>query len=198
MNHRASSAPLGKLRIIGGSLRGSKLLVPDAPGLRPTADRVRETVFNWLMPFIDGARCLDLFAGTGALGIEALSRGAAAVDFVETDPRLAQALRENLGRLHQESAAAVRCGDAISILASVPATRYDIVFIDPPFTAALWETAAAALHAGDWLRDGALIYLEMPAHAQPVVPPQWELHRSSTAGAVRYLLYRSFGASAKL
>jgi 16S rRNA (guanine966-N2)-methyltransferase len=198
MNPRATSSPTGKLRIIGGSLRGSKLVVPDAPGLRPTADRVRETVFNWLMPFIGGARCLDLFAGTGALGIEALSRGASWVDFIETDPRLAQALRDNLQRLHQESAT-VRCGDAITILASAPpAQPCDIAFLDPPFTASLWEAAAGALHAGGWLRDGALIYVEMPAQAQPVLPPQWELHRSATAGSVRYLLYRSFGASAKL
>jgi 16S rRNA (guanine966-N2)-methyltransferase len=198
MRPRAASSPAGKLRIIGGSLRGSKLLVPDAPGLRPTADRVRETVFNWLMPFIDGARCLDLFAGTGALGIEALSRGAGWVDFLETDPRLAQALRENLQRLHQESAA-VRCGDAVTIVSSAPpAQPYDIVFIDPPFTASLWEAAAGALHARGWLRDGALIYLEMPLQAQPALPPQWELHRGAAAGSVRYALYRSFGSSAKL
>jgi len=198
MRPRTAGSPAGKLRIIGGSLRGSKLLVPDAPGLRPTADRVRETVFNWLMPFIDGARCLDLFAGTGALGIEALSRGAGWVDFIETDPRLAQALRDNLQRLHQASAA-VRCGDAVTILSSAPpAQPYDIVFVDPPFTASLWEAAAGALHAGGWLRDGALIYLEMPAQAQPALPPHWELHRSAVAGSVRYSLYRSFGASAKL
>src|SRR5512142_1045891 len=91
----------GKLRIIGGSLRGSRLVVPDLPGLRPTPDRVRETLFNWLMPVIEGAQCLDLFAGTGALGIEALSRGAAGVDFVETDAKLAELLRANLARLKQ-------------------------------------------------------------------------------------------------
>ena len=198
MRPRTVGSPAGKLRIIGGSLRGSKLLVPDAPGLRPTADRVRETVFNWLMPFIDGARCLDLFAGTGALGIEALSRGAGWVDFIETDPRLAQALRENLQRLRQESAS-VRCGDAVTVLSSAPpAQPYDIVFVDPPFTASLWEAAAGALHAGGWLRDGALVCLEMPVQAQPALPPQWELHRSAAAGSVRYSLYRSFGASAKL
>jgi 16S rRNA (guanine966-N2)-methyltransferase len=197
MNRRAPSSPGGKLRIIGGSLRGSKLVVPDAPGLRPTPDRVRETLFNWLMPFIDGARCLDLFAGTGALGIEALSRGAAWVDFIETDPRLAQALRENLARLHQ-AAAAVRCGDALTILGSPPAHAYDIVFVDPPFSASLWEAAAGALQSAGWLRAGALVYLEMPAQAQPALPPQWEPHRTSSAGAVRYMLYRSSSASAKL
>src|SRR5581483_4346490 len=100
---RANAAP-GRVRIIGGSLRGSKLEVPDVPGLRPTPDRVRETLFNWLMPVIDGARCLDLFAGTGALGIEALSRGAAVVDFVESDARLVALLRANLSRLKQTAA----------------------------------------------------------------------------------------------
>src|SRR4051794_41546295 len=110
---RANAAP-GRVRIIGGSLRGSKLEVPHVPGLRPTPDRVRETLFNWLMPIIDGARCLDLFAGTGALGIEALSRGAAAVDFVETDAKLAQALRANLSRLKQE--ASVARADAAAFL----------------------------------------------------------------------------------
>jgi 16S rRNA (guanine966-N2)-methyltransferase len=188
---------LGKLRIIGGSLRGSKLAVPDAPGLRPTPDRVRETLFNWLMPVIDGARCLDLFAGTGALGIEALSRGAGWTDFIETDPRLAQALRENLQRLNQAQAT-VYGGDALTLLGSPPKVPYDIVFVDPPFSAARRDEAAALLDANAWLRAGALIYLEMPVSAQPIVPPSWSLHRESTAGAVRFALYRLPNASAKL
>ncbi len=187
----------GKLRIIGGRLRGSKLAVPDQPGLRPTPDRVRETLFNWLMPVIDGARCLDLFAGTGALGIEALSRGAAWVDFVETDPALAQALRANLARLKQASAG-VRSGDALALLRSAAPQPYDIVFVDPPFSAALWEDAAHALEAGGWLRDAALVYLETAADARPRLPANWQLHRQSAAGAVRFALYRRLGASAKL
>jgi 16S rRNA (guanine966-N2)-methyltransferase len=193
----ATNTAPGRLRIIGGSLRGSKLAVPDSPGLRPTPDRVRETLFNWLMPVIDGARCLDLFAGTGALGLEALSRGAAWTDFVETDPRLAQALRENLLRLKQTQAA-VRVGNALMLLDTPPAAAYDVVFIDPPFPASLWESAANALESHGWLRAGAFVYLEMPAQAQPVLPPNWQLHRESAAGAVRYALYRRQGASAKL
>src|SRR5215471_2142750 len=166
-----ASAPVtaGKVRIIGGRLRGSKLAVPDLPGLRPTPDRVRETLFNWLMPFIDGARCLDLFAGTGALGIEALSRGAASADFVETDPGLAQALRDNLSRLEQSNAG-VRSGDALTLLRSTPAQPYDIAFVDPPFSADLWHDAAQALESGGWLRDGALVYLEMAAGADAALP----------------------------
>src|SRR5450432_2423953 len=121
---RAESA--GKLRIVGGTLRGSRLDVPAAPSLRPTPDRVRETLFNWLAPFIQGASCLDLYAGTGALGIEALSRGAAQVDFVETDTRLVTLLRENLLRLKQT--ATVQRSDALQFLAA-NSTRYDIVFL---------------------------------------------------------------------
>ena len=191
------SVSAGKVRIIGGSLRGSKLAVPDLPGLRPTPDRVRETLFNWLMPVIDGARCLDLFAGTGALGIEALSRGAAWVDFVETDGGLAQALRGNLARLRQ-SQAGVRGGEALTLLRSPPQRAYDIVFVDPPFSAALWQDAAQALEAHGWLRDPAWVYLEMAADARAALPTNWQLHRESVAGAVRFALYRRQGASAKL
>jgi len=195
---RAAPRPaFGSVRIIGGSLRRSRLDVPDAPGLRPTPDRVRETLFNWLAPVIEGARCLDLFAGTGALGIEALSRGAGRVDFIERDPRLAQALRQNLERLRQTDAA-VRCADALQTLGEAPPDAYDVVFVDPPFTETLWQPAVMALEGNGWLRAGALVYLEMPAAAQIGVPETWNLHRESAAGAVRYALYRRSGASAKL
>jgi 16S rRNA (guanine966-N2)-methyltransferase len=187
----------GSVRIIGGSLRRSRLDVPDAPGLRPTPDRVRETLFNWLAPIIEGARCLDLFAGTGALGIEALSRGAGWVDFIERDPRLAQALRQNLQRLRQTDAA-VRCADAVQTLGEAAADAYDVVFVDPPFSESLWQPAVVALEGNGWLRAGALIYLEMPASAPVDAPDSWNLHRESVAGAVRYALYRRLGASAKL
>jgi len=196
MRRRAAHSA-GKLRIIGGSLRGSKIAVADLPGLRPTPDRVRETLFNWLMPVIDGARCLDLFAGTGALGIEALSRGAAWVDFVERDARLAQELRSNLARLKQADAA-VRSGDAATMLNQPPAQGYDIVFVDPPFSANLWDDIARALDQGGWLRANAQVYLEMPASLQPALPANWIAHREATAGAVRYALYRAGIASAKL
>ena len=182
----------GRVRIIGGTLRGSKLDVPDAPGLRPTPDRVRETLFNWLQPVLAGAHCLDLFAGTGALGIEALSRGAAAVDFVETDARLADLLRANLARLKQ--VARVVRSDALRFLAETQA-RYDVAFLDPPFGADLWSTAAQALEAHDRLQANAWIYVESPSGEPPRLPAQWALHRESRAGAVRYALYRR---SAKL
>lgn len=184
----------GSVRVIGGSLRGSKLAVPDLPGLRPTPDRVRETLFNWLAPVMSGARCLDLFAGTGALGIEALSRGAAQVEFVERDAGLARALRDNLARLKQ-SAGIVRQDDAPGFLDHAPEHRFDIVFLDPPFGEALWEKSAALLEAGGWLAPAALIYVESPATSSPAMPPNWQCHREKQAGAVRYAL---FSRSAKL
>lgn len=182
----------GRLRIVGGTLRGSKLDVADAAGLRPTPDRVRETLFNWLMPVIEGSRCLDLFAGTGALGIEALSRGAAQVDFVETDAQLVALLRENLARLKQT--AVVHRGNALQFLATTDLC-YDLVFLDPPFTAGLWTGAAQALESHDRLQPGALIYVESPTQEIPALPSNWQLHREGRAGAVRYALYRR---SAKL
>jgi 16S rRNA (guanine966-N2)-methyltransferase len=188
---RSDPAP-GRLRIVGGTLRGSRIEVADAPGLRPTPDRVRETLFNWLMPVIQGARCLDLFAGTGALGIEALSRGAAQVDFVETDGQLAALLRDNLTRLKQT--AFVHRRDAVQFLAATDA-RYDIVFLDPPFTSGLWSAAAQALETHDRLQAQALIYVESPALEIPELPSHWAVHREGRAGAVRYALYRR---SAKL
>ena len=182
------------MRIIGGSLRGSKLAVADLPGLRPTPDRVRETLFNWLAPVISTARCLDLFAGTGALGIEALSRGAALVEFVERDAGLARALRDNLARL-KLTAGLVRQADAAGFLEHEPEHPFDIVFLDPPFSEALWEHPAARLEAGGWLADSALIYVESPVTSAIALPPNWQPHREKQAGAVRYAL---FSRSAKL
>ena len=186
--------PAGKLRIVGGRLRGSKLAVADIDGLRPTPDRVRETLFNWLMPFIDGARCLDLYAGTGALGIEALSRGAGQVDFFERDARLAQTLRENLTRLKQETAR-VRHADALAALGETAAQPYDIAFVDPPFALDLWDESARRLESNAWLAPHALIYVESPAEQALNLPATWQPHREGRAGAVRYALYRR---SAKL
>ena len=192
---RRVDTPAGSVRIVAGTLRGSRLGVATVPGLRPTPDRVRETLFNWLMPVIEGAHCLDLFAGTGALGIEALSRGAAAVDFVEADVQLADALRANLGRLKQ-TARVVR-GDAQRFLAE-SAGKYDVVFLDPPFGAQLWTATAQALESNGRLQPQAWIYVESPADAAPVLPDNWRPHRESRAGAVRFALYRRAEASGKL
>ena len=189
---RAKAGPPGKLRIVAGNLRGSKLAVPDRPGLRPTSDRVRETLFNWLMPVIEGARCLDLYSGTGALGIEAISRGAAACTFVESDRALARDLRENLARLKIESARVVE-GDALSMLAG-RAEPFDVVFLDPPFSGDLWDASAERLETHGWLAPNGWIYVESPAGAALALPDAWKLHREGQAGAVRFALYRRAAA----
>ena len=188
------SGASGRIRIIGGQLRNSRLDVPDLPGLRPTAERVRETLFNWLSPVIAGARCLDLCAGTGALGIEALSRGAASVQFVERDPRAAQALRGNLARLKAQGGQVVGV-DALAYLQGAP-QPYELVFLDPPFAQDLWTAMAQRLEQGGWLSASAWIYVESPRLAAPVLPTSWNLHREGVAGEVRYALYRRVLAAA--
>lgn len=177
----------GRIRIIAGRLRGSRIDVPNRPGLRPTPDRVRETLFNWLAPYLEGARALDLFAGTGALGIEALSRGAASVDFVERDAGLADALRATLARLKQ--VATVSTSAAESFLA-VTRPPYAIVFLDPPYAADAWTDIARRLELGGFLAEGAMIYVESPRAQEPALPPNWQLHRALDAGDVRAALYR--------
>jgi 16S rRNA (guanine966-N2)-methyltransferase len=161
--------------------------VPDLPGLRPTPERVRETLFNWLAPVIGGVHALDLCAGTGALGIEALSRGAGAVRFVERDPSAAKALRDNLARLKVEGA--VTIADAVDFLGGTPAP-FGLVFLDPPFAADLWAVLAQRLETGGWLAAGAWIYVESPRDQAPTLPPNWALHREGRAGEVRHALYR--------
>lgn len=177
----------GRVRIIAGRLRGSRIDVPDRPGLRPTPDRVRETLFNWLAPVIDGARVLDLFAGTGALGIEALSRGAAEVDFVESDRALAEALRATLARL-QQSAEVTQLPAKTFLLG--PHAPYSLVFLDPPFAAELWVGVAERLEQGGLLVDGARVYVESPRQLTPALPANWQLLRELQAGEVRAALYR--------
>ena len=178
----------GRIRIIGGQLRNSRLDVPDLPGLRPTAERVRETLFNWLTPVISGARCLDLCAGTGALGIEALSRGAAGVQFVERDARAAQAVCDNLARLKVQGGQ-VATADALAYLQGAP-QPYGLVFLDPPFAQDLWTPLAQRLEQGGWLAPAAWIYVESPRHAELALPDTWALHREGVAGEVRYALHR--------
>jgi 16S rRNA (guanine966-N2)-methyltransferase len=185
---RGTTVPPGRLRIVAGRLRGSRLAVPERAGLRPTPDRVRETLFNWLAPVIEGARCLDLYAGTGALGIEAVSRGARAVTFVESERSLAHSLVENLARLHVEGARVIEA-DALALLAGKP-EPFDIVFLDPPFDANLWSESARLLESRGWLAADAWIYVESPASATLDLPTAWSLHREGRAGAVRYALYR--------
>lgn len=178
----------GQVRIIAGTLRGSKLPVPELPGLRPSSDRARETLFNWLQHEVAGRRVLDLFAGTGALGFEAASRGAAEVWLLERDPRQAQSLADSAKRLKTEQVR-VQCVDAIRWLADSDHGRFDLVFIDPPFSAGLWAAAAGALKLR--LAEHAWIYLEMATKAGFDVPEGWTLHRESKSREVRHLLFRA-------
>ncbi|HEV7135601.1 MAG TPA: 16S rRNA (guanine(966)-N(2))-methyltransferase RsmD [Steroidobacteraceae bacterium] len=178
------------LRIIAGAWRGRRLRFPPSPQIRPTPDRVRETLFNWLSLRVPGARCLDLFAGSGALGLEALSRGAAHVTFVERD---AAAAREIAARLEEWGARTARVdpSDAHRFLDAAPEQPFDIAFLDPPFASALLEESAARLERGGWLADDALIYIEYPAAADPAaaLPQNWARRRSKRAGDVGYHLF---------
>jgi len=183
---RASRARV--LRIIGGRWRGRKLRFPASAAIRPTPDRVRETLFNWLGAATQGARCLDLFAGSGALGLEALSRGAAHVTFVEVDEAAVRALRAHLTEW-QATGARVERVDALRYLEGA-ARPCDIVFLDPPFASQLLPRAAALLEERHWLGDTALIYVECAARqGLPALPGSWRPLRAKQAGEVGYHLF---------
>ncbi|MES1951511.1 putative methyltransferase [Salinisphaera sp. S4-8] len=193
---RPSAAPASTtVRIIGGQWRGRRLPVAVADGLRPTPDRVRETLFNWLAPRIEGARCVDLFAGTGALGLEALSRGAAHVQFVDRDRQAITALRTTLETLAAGERATLVQADALTLTLTAPAP--DIVFIDPPFAAQLHAGALAAVIAQ--LRPNARIYLEYPAaqgdEILAMLADRAHVLRQKRAGQVGYCLAQPRAAS---
>lgn len=180
----------GQLRIIGGEWRGRKLNFPDIEGLRPTADRVRETLFNWLQMELAGAYCLDLFAGSGALGLEALSRGAAKVVMVERDINAARQIREHLQTLKAKHGY-VENGDALQFLTQ-SATRFDIVFLDPPYALGHLQTCYRLLETGSWLKDGSLVCIEDSSNnPAPQLPSNWQLIRSKKAGNVAYYLAKT-------
>lgn len=197
MNRKArpspSTPPSGQVRIIGGRWRGSKLPVPAVAGLRPTADRVRETLFNWLQGELAGARVLDLFAGSGALGLEAASRGAVCVDLVEAAPQAAEALEQTSGRLAAGGGAGelrVHARTAADFLAVAKGEgrQWDIVFIDPPFAADLWRGAFEGLVP--CLAPRAWIYVESPLAMPPPVPAGARPHRELATREARAVLYK--------
>ncbi|WP_447554180.1 16S rRNA (guanine(966)-N(2))-methyltransferase RsmD [Vreelandella sp. EE22] len=185
---RGAPKALGKLRIIGGDYRRRQLPVLDHPGLRPTPDRVRETLFNWLGPTLFQKRTLDLFAGSGALGIEALSRGAQSTTFIEQDARVATLIEDNLATLGAHNADVITT-DAASFLAR-DGTPFDVVFIDPPFEKGLSGPCCQALEANGWLGIEAFIYLETERALSPDVPANWQLHRETSAGESIARLYK--------
>lgn len=188
MSKAIKSSP-SSLRIIGGSWRGRKLSFPALDGLRPTGDRIRETLFNWLQGELPGAVCLDLFAGSGALGFEAVSRGAAFALLVERDASAVRQLQLNCEIL-QTRTVEVKQGDALGFLAGSSNRQFNVVFIDPPFASDLWAKACDALMQGQWLAPGAWMYVETPPETTWIAPTTWRLHRQKQAGQVIYRLYQ--------
>ena len=187
------SASSGQVRIIAGQWRGRQLAFPDVKGLRPSGDRVRETLFNWLQLELPETRCLDLFAGSGALGYEAASRYAASVVMIEQNRETYYALQRNRENLAATSVNLIH-QDALSWLTThtSPSQPFDLVFLDPPFDSTLLNEAIQALETGSWLASEALVYTEC-AVGQPVNTPtegHWELYRQRTFGEVDSRLYR--------
>ena len=182
-----------RLRIIGGKWRGRKLSFPDLPELRPTPDRVRETLFNWLRNYLPGARCLDLFAGSGALAFEALSRGAEEVVMVDRLPAVVAHLSEHVRQLHIPNARVI-LADALKFLQGTPRS-FDIVFLDPPFQSALLSPCMARLATPNWLAPRAWIYIETDRqNALPPLPANWNVLRNKQAGQVGYYLLQRISA----
>jgi 16S rRNA (guanine966-N2)-methyltransferase len=191
---QSASSQAGRLRIVDGICRSRLLEIAHVEGLRPTSERIRETLFNWLAPQIHGARCLDLYAGTGALGLEALSRGAASAVFVEVSRVAAQQLRRNVGLLKAEKATVLQ-QDALEYLYSKPGEKFDIVFLDPPFAADLLDETCRLLAQQQLLSEEALVYLEQDrSKAEPELPEGCQMLKNKTAGNVRYMLVQ-FGGS---
>ncbi|MEM9384202.1 MAG: 16S rRNA (guanine(966)-N(2))-methyltransferase RsmD [Pseudomonadota bacterium] len=185
-----------RFRIIGGHHRGRRLSFPDLPSLRPSPDRVRETLFNWLGPSIVGARCADVFAGSGALGLEALSRGAVSCRFIDQAPQAIEAIEAHLQVLGLADGmrATCSCGDVEDILRQGALPPMDLYFVDPPFHGNHWDRLCTLL---DESLAGAiaLVYLEHPVQLEPTLPPGWQLLKSSRAGRVGFRLARTVTAT---
>ncbi len=188
MNKRSKN---NAIRLISGKWKGRKLEVMDSEGLRPTIDRVRETLFNWLMYEINGARCLDLFAGSGALGFEALSRGARFVQFVELNKKVSKSLVTNMKKLEPESTDVdVTIGSALDFLSRFQGVGFDIVFLDPPFGEKLLPDVIDVLAESQALIEGSAIFVEQDkSDVFDEFPQSWTLHRQGVAGQSDYRLY---------
>jgi 16S rRNA (guanine966-N2)-methyltransferase len=184
-----STGRAGAIRLISGQWRGRKLPVHDVEGLRPTTDRVKETLFNWLAAEVRDTRCLDVFAGSGSLGFEALSRYASYVMMIEQEPKAARQLQANLQTL-QCTQAQVVCRDALQVLQAECTEPFELVFLDPPFRKELLSQAIPLLEQQGWLANRALIYLEREIEGiAPVIPANWQLIKDKQAGQVCYQLY---------
>ena len=186
--------PRGKVRIIGGQWRGRLLAIPPVSAIRPTPDRVRETVFNWLQGLVAGAQVLDLYAGTGVLGLEALSRGAQHATFIEQNGVAARALNHQLGVFQAQDHAQVHIASVIEAGAFLAGSSFDIVFIDPPYDAALLVETLTLLDTIGCLAPGVLIYVEQRRKAQESFPEGFSVYKHRTYGAVDYMLLQREGA----
>lgn len=185
-----TKADRGVLRIVGGHWRGRRLPVLNQPGLRPTADRVRETLFNWVAPWVEGSRCLDCFAGSGALGLEAASRGAREVVMLERSAPAVRGLKASVAALSAAQVAVCRA-DALEWLATTPVRPFDLCFVDPPFASELLAPTLARLVGRGWITSDGMIYVESAKDEPlPARPEGWEWFRSKVAGQVRYGLLR--------
>jgi 16S rRNA (guanine966-N2)-methyltransferase len=185
----SKSGKNNSVRIIGGDWRGRRLQVADVPGLRPSGDRCRETLFNWLQPWTLAADCADLFAGTGALGFEAASRGAASVLMIEKHPRAQEVLRQSIEQL-QAVQVTLHCGGAMSMIEDFKADSFDIVFVDPPFDSNLAGLVLERLDKTGCVRRGGFVYIETPVQKGISPLPGWRLWRDQEIGEVRMQLFR--------
>ena len=189
MAKKGSQQSSGSVRIIGGKWRSRNLRFVSVDGLRPTGSRIRETLFNWLAPTIEGARCLDLFAGSGALCFEALSRGAGYCVAIEANSQAVSELRYNQAQLTANNLDIVS-GDCQKLLERGNTVQpYDIIFLDPPFDMKLHKQASRLLISGNWLASKAQIYCEFPATEAQDLPLSWRLIKEKIAGNVRYCLF---------
>ena len=177
-----------QVRIIGGQWRGRKVSFPDMAELRPTSDRVRETLFNWLQTDVVGAKCLDLFAGSGALGLEALSRGAEEVIFIDSQNKVVEYIRAALETLEGNGHAI--CTYVKQFCRNYPPQPFDIIFLDPPFNKNHLDKTAAVLNDPQWIREGGLIYVEHERDLHWTAPSRWQLLKRKEAGSVCFSLYR--------
>ncbi|CAE6887176.1 MULTISPECIES: 16S rRNA (guanine(966)-N(2))-methyltransferase RsmD [Pseudomonas] len=185
-----SHSGLGQLRIIAGEWRSRRFSFPDAQGLRPTPDRVRETLFNWLAPYVEGAKVLDVFTGSGALFLEALSRGASRALALDMNPDSIASLRGHLQTLRCEHGQLAQA-DALTYLQTQPATQFDLVFLDPPFHQNLLAPACNLLETHGWLSSDAWIYSESETAPSTLgLPGNWRLHREKKSGQVYYALWQ--------
>lgn len=181
------SSPTGHIRLISGKYRGRKLPVLMADGLRPTTDRVKETLFNWLIPYIQNSECLDCFAGAGSLGFEAVSRGAASATLLELNKDAAKQLQTNKQTLSADNIN-IHNTDSLNYLKSAN-TKFDLIFIDPPFNQGLANKTIKLLEP-EWFADNAIIYVEVEQNATLTIPENWQLLKEKQAGQVSYYLYQ--------